>query len=338
MKLFRFDNKKLIPLLVTLVLGVLLIGALGLRHWYNLNLGAPSAQETAPVLLRIESGTSSSQIAALLAGDGLIKSKLAFEWYLFRHGLTGDLKAGLYRLHRGQTAVEVAGLITNGSNASRTVVIAGGMELSQIKATLVAAGYRRADIEAALKAHYPYSIVGSKPKAATLEGYLFPDTYQLEIDQPVRAMIDLMLSNTDQKITPDIREGWRAQGLNLHQGLTLASIVQRETSDPSDQQQVAQVFLKRLRIGKPLESDPTFLFAAKLLGQTPSVHIDSPYNTYLHVGLPPTPLCTIELAAAEAVAHPAATDWLYFLADKSGHTHFAATEEGHKRNIAKYLH
>ena len=134
----------------------------------------------------------------------------------------------------------------------------------------------------------------------------------------------------------DFENRLRAQGLSLRDGIILASIVQKEVSDVAVQPAVAQVFLKRLRENISLGSDVTFLYIAKKEGREPSIYDPSPYNTRQHKGLPPGPIANFNLAALEAVASPAAGDYLYFVAGDDGATHFARTEAEHKANIAAY--
>ncbi|MBI3983729.1 endolytic transglycosylase MltG [Candidatus Microgenomates bacterium] len=322
---------------VIVAIGVLIGGWLWLRSWYVANLEAPGATSTEAVLIRIESGSSLHDIALQLEDRRLIKNDVVFRWYLYRHGLASRIQAGLYQLHGSLPAAEVAEILTAGKIAAHSVTITSGLRLDQIVDLLVEEGYSRAAVLKAFKQHYPQTILQDKPAGATLEGYLFPDTYRVEIDQPVQALIDLILTNTEQRITSDIRAAWAVRGLNLHQGLTLASIVQKEVANEDDQRQVAQVFLRRLKIGMKLEADPTYEYAAALLDVAPSIHLDSPYNTYRHQGLPPTPIATIDLSAARSIAYPAATNWLYFLADRDGKTHFTESVNQHKRNIEKYL-
>lgn len=325
--------------LTVAALGVLLLGfvvSFGVQAWYSTNL-KPVAGATEVVQLRIEPGESSAAIAAKLEKSDLIRNAWVFRFYLRRAELSDKIQAGLYFLTRDLSVPELAEKLATGDTAVHNITIIGGMSLAKITELLASAGYERAAVERALAANYPYDVLTDKPPNATLEGYLFPDTYGVEVDQPVEQLIQLILENTEAKITTAIRAGWAAQGLNVHEGLTLASIVQKEDSVPEHQTQIAQVFLKRLAIGRKLEADPTFEYAAAVLGVEASLTLDSPYNTYLYEGLPPTPIATAEASALEAVANPASTDWLYFLHDSEGNIHFSTTEENHKQNIEKYL-
>ena len=312
-------------------------GLLALRGWYRASLQPPAGSSEQTVLLRIEPGMSSADVAYQLKKHQLIRSRFSWRWYVFSQGLSIKLQAGLYSLHGGLSVPEIADIMSKGDTQAITVTLTSGMRLSQIKALLEEKGFEHRDIEEALSRRYEHSILADKPASASLEGYLFADTYRLELDRPIIELVDLMIANSDQKITPKIRQAWASEGLDLHQGLTLASIVQKEVANEADQKQVAQVFLKRLQIGMKLEADPTFEYAAALLGVPANIHVDSPFNTYVKKGIPPTPIATIELSAAEAVAFPADTNWLYFLSDRDGVTHFTESETEHNQNIEKYL-
>jgi UPF0755 protein len=142
----------------------------------------------------------------------------------------------------------------------------------------------------------------------------------------------------DRQLTPEIRSAFAAQGLSAYQGLTLASIVEQEVSRSSDRAQAAQVFLKRLRTDSTLGSDVTAYYGAIKAGQKPTTSYDTPYNTLLHKGLPPTPISNVSNASLQAVAHPADTDWLYFVTGDDGTTHFSKTLEDHEALTQQYCH
>lgn len=318
-------------LVLVVILGVLL------RSAYLRSLLPVTNQITEPQLVEIASGSSSHQISQMLEDKGLINSRWAFQWYLYKSGISSHIQAGLYRFSPQQSTLEIAHMLASGDTAARSLTITGGMRLAQISQQLTNLGYSQTEVEEALSAEYPYSVLATKPPGVSLEGYLFPDTYRVSEGATATSVIDQILANTQAKITPQLQQAWAAQGLNINQGLTLASIVQREASNPSDQRVIAQVFLKRLSINMKLEADPTFEYAAYLLGTTPSIFIDSPYNTYVVAGLPPGPIAAVEQSALEAVANPASTDYLYFLADRDGNTHFSTDKAQHEENIQKYL-
>jgi len=146
-----------------------------------------------------------------------------------------------------------------------------------------------------------------------------------------------MLDDFGQRVGPQYAAAFAAEGLTLHQGLTLASIVEREVNKPADRPIVAQIFLKRFHMGMPLGSDVTTQYASDLAGMAFNLNLDSPYNTRKNAGLPPGPICSPGLGSLDAVAHPAATDYLYFLAGSDGVTYYANTLAEHNVNVAKHL-
>jgi UPF0755 protein len=141
-----------------------------------------------------------------------------------------------------------------------------------------------------------------------------------------------------QHLTPALQSAFASEGLSTYQGIVLASIVQQEVNGVSDQAQAAQVFLSRLKMGMTLGSDQTAFYGSILAGQTSSVNFDSPYNTLIHTGLPPTPISNVNAQSLNAAAHPANTDWLYFVTGDNGTTYFEQTAAEHQADINQYCH
>ena len=139
-------------------------------------------------------------------------------------------------------------------------------------------------------------------------------------------------------LTADISDGFAAQGLGINKGIILSSMVEQEVSNQSDRNQVAQVFLSRWKQGKPLESDVTTMYGDILAGQPFSLTFDTPYNVYLHKGLPPTPISNVSQSSMTAVAHPAKTNWLYFVSGDNGKTYFSTNLKDHQALTKKYCH
>jgi UPF0755 protein len=171
----------------------------------------------------------------------------------------------------------------------------------------------------------PYPFLAGLPEGQSLEGFLFPDTYRVPLDADAAYLIDAMLTNFDEKVTPAMRQGFGAQGLSLSEAVTLASIVQREAVLAEERPLIAGVFLNRLAQGMSLGADPTVQYAAgydaageswwKVPLYVSDLEFDSPYNTYIYVGLPPGPIAAPSLSALQAVANPTATDFIFFVAD-----------------------
>jgi UPF0755 protein len=167
---------------------------------------------------------------------------------------------------------------------------------------------------------------------------LYPDSFQKTATTDPKTIVAESLAEMQKHLTPDIRTGFAKQGLTVYQGVTLASIVEQEVPGQDDRNQAAQVFLKRLKIGMVLGSDVTAFYGAIKDGVPPSVTYDSPYNTRIHKGLPPGPISNVTDSSLYAVAHPANTDWLYFVAGDDGKTYFAKTEADHEANVSNYCH
>jgi UPF0755 protein len=303
---------------------------------YRLGL-RPAAEVGVTREFTVAAGDNAPRIAAHLAEAGLIRSRDAFVTYVNFHGLRSRLKVGHYRLAPTASAADIAESMASGRTISRRLVVPEGYRLTQIEAAAADVGIPKADFIAALAAPHAKSFLSGKPAEVSLEGYLFPDSYQIDGITTAKILVDAMLDNFGKRVGPEYVQAFAAQGLTLHQGLTLASVVEREVSIPSDRPIVAQIFLKRFKSGQPLGSDVTTVYAAELLGKSFDINLDSKYNTRRYPGLPPGPICSPGLSAMDAVAHPATTDYLFFLSGKDGQTHFAKTYPQHQQNIAKYL-
>jgi UPF0755 protein len=197
-----------------------------------------------------------------------------------------------------------------------------------------------ADVEAALNPsnHLANPALVDKPNNASLEGYIYPDSYEKTSTTTPQQIIEESLGEMNRQLTPDLRDAIAQEGLSAYQGLTVASIVEQEVSNQSDRAQAAQVFLSRLHNGMSLGSDVTAYYGAILAGRTPSTTYNSPYNTLIHTGLPPTPISNVSASSLQAVAHPAQTGWLYFVTGDDGVTHFSHTLAEHNAATAQYCH
>lgn len=181
-----------------------------------------------------------------------------------------------------------------------------------------------------------YSMFANKPAGTTLEGFLYPDSFEKDPTTKVSNIITESLTEMQEKLTPDIVSGFAQQGLNIYQGVTLASIVEQEVNKPVDKPIVAQVFISRLHAGMNLGSDVTAYYGSLLAGQTPSLSYDSPYNTLLNPGLPPGPISNVDETYLEAVAHPANSNYLYFVTGDNGVTYYSQTLQEHDAQTQQY--
>lgn len=345
MKTYRLQTRRpriprRIIVLVGLCIAIVAICVVGVQIWYRMNL-APASSSTTKQYFTVTSGETVAQIATELQKVGLIRSDQTFIWYVSAHDERDKLQAGTYSLTPSQTTPEIAETLAAGKVATDLVTILPAQRIDQVRAAFIKAGFSPNSVDAALVASQyrsTYPALADNPTAANLEGFLYPDSFQKTSDTDPKTIIEESLTEMQKHLTPDIRAGFASHGLTVYQGVTLASIVEQEVPGQSDRNQAAQVFLKRLSLNMPLGSDVTAYYGAIHDGVTPSANYDSPYNTLLHAGFPPGPISNVSESSLEAVAHPANTDWLYFVTGDDGVTHFAHTLDEHNANVAKYCH
>lgn len=331
-------RKKLKWIIGVLVVILLLLGAgLGYAaYWYNDAL-QPRSSATSRVRITIEPGSTAESIGRLLEEKGVIRSGLAFQLYVKQAGVRDKLQAGDYLFSPTQSVKDIVAWLTDGKVDSYNVTILPGKSLSEIKDKLIKDGFDAAAIDAAFAKQYDHALLKDKPATVNLEGYIFPETYNITSETTVEQLLVKTFDEFYKRIeSKNLVPALSARGFNLHTGITLASLVQLEVATDADRRQVAQVFEKRLQVGMPLGSDVSFIYAAKLTGQPISIDIDSPYNTRRYAGLPPGAVANFNFSALEAVANPALGDYLFFVSGDDGVTHFSRTGEEHQQNIDRY--
>ncbi len=314
---------------------VLLIGGIAaIRYNYDQAL-KPASSSQKINLVKVPEGASVKDIAKILKDAGLIRQSWAFEWYVRNNSLSAELKAGTYALTPSQGIAEIASILAHGEVATDLVTILPGQRLDQIEATLINDGFSPSDVKQALNPalYKDHPALVDKPKKASLEGYLYPESFQKTSTTSAQDIIRQSLDEMQKRLTPEVRDGFAKRGLNVYQGITLASIVEKEVNTANDRSVVAQVFLRRLKLGMRLESDVTAIYGSVSAGQSPNLSYDSPYNTHLHGGLPPGPISKVTRSSLLAVISPAKSDYLYFVAGDDGRTYFAKTLEGHQQNV-----
>lgn len=325
----RTTAQKMVRVLFATV-GLLTIAAVAAISWYLYALTPLTTDENYSVIT-VEEGDSISAIAARLEEKSVIRSATAFSLYIRLSG-SSDLKAGEFRVSSKQSTQDIVQIIANGKVTTVNILIAPGLRLDEIIDTLVTNGFSEQEITTALAQVRDHPALDGAPADAPLEGYFFPDTYQVSPSTSAQQLLETMLDTFSQRVVEDneIIEGIENQGLSLAQAVILASIVQKEVPDYETQQKVAQVFIKRFKIDMPLGADPTFKYAAALTGAPATPNIDSPYNTRKVVGLPPSAISNFNLSAIKAVANPSTTDHTYFVSGDDGITYFSNTLEEHE--------
>lgn len=320
---------------IIIIAAILLVGGfgavIGVRRYYQVNLQALNAS-TGTVTVTIPTGSTLRQTATLLKDQKIIKSSWAFERYVQSNDAGDKIKAGTYELSSSYDVSQIVSIITEGKIATNLVTILPGQRLDQIKKTFVTVGFTQAEVDDAFKperyANHPALV--DKPIEANLEGYLYPESFQLTADTTVQQIVESSLDEMQERLTPETRANITRQGLTVYEGIILGSMIEQEASRPNDRLQIAQVFLSRRAQDMKYESDPTAKYGAIAAGQAPSLSYDSKYNTYLYKGFPPGPISNVSESSLKAVTSPADTDWLYFVAGDDGNTYFSRTLQEHE--------
>jgi len=299
----------------------------------------------------IASGSSSTEIAKQLESAGIVRSRYAFD--LVRLWKRGRLKAGEYRFDHPAAVAEVYARIARGDVYTLSVTIPEGSNRFDIATRIVQAGFLKVTREDFLTATISETplIADIDPRARNLEGYLFPDTYRFPRKATSQQIIATMVRRfraVSSEIGLETMANLSPASRSTHDVVTLASLVERETAVASERPLVASVLTNRLAKKIPLMTDPAVIYGLQAEGQWRGAIYqsdladpkhDTLYNTYRHAGLPPGPIANPGAASLRAAMHPAATDYLYFVAagaDPQGKSRFAATLDEHNKNVASY--
>lgn len=318
-------------------------------------LQEPAGTGAVAIPFAVTSGETANDIATKLMQAGLLADSELFLNYLRYFGLDSQLEAGDFLLDPTLTIPELAATLTDAQAREITLRFIEGWRLEEMANYLrqtQPANINADEFQAIAQRQMPFDLGGydflaSLPPDASLEGYLFPDTYRIPLDADAAYVVDLMLRNFGEQVGPELRQAFGGQGLNLREAVTLASIVHREAVLAEERPLIASVFLNRLNSGTLLQADPTVQYA---LGYQPEaqtwwknplflddLQMDSPYNTYVYGGLPPGPIASPGLDSLRAVANPAQSDFIFFVASCDGRvpgSHiFSVTYEEHLVNV-----
>ena len=322
---------------------ILLIAGAGLAAWLVYAPFGPPKNAN-PIYVDIAAGTGSQSIATQLQNAGAIRSRYAF--LILRELKAGTLKAGEYRFDHPAPVSEVYSRIARGDVFTIAVTIPEGYNIFDIANAVDKAGLVPHNQFLAAERADTKLIADLSPNAGSLEGFLFPDTYRFPHHVTAEKILSTMVARF-RKVGVQI--GLFDQQKNVAgvfrgpaQNVTLASLVEKEVSQDSERPMVAGVFVNRLGHGIPLATDPSIIYAALLAGRwrgtiyASDLKFNSPYNTYIHTGLPPGPICNPGLAALKAALDPTPTQNLYFVADGQGHSVFSATLQEHNQQVAAW--
>lgn len=309
------------------------------------------SNDPSQVIFVVNRGETAATIAERLQREKLISNALLFRLMAKLRGIDSQIEAGEYQLRRNMTMNEVLDELAHSQFAGSRITVVEGWRAEEIADMLQRRGVAKRNEFLALvnAASFDADFLRSRPVGASLEGYLFPDTYRVPPGITVEEIIQMMLKNFGQRFNQDMREKAVKSGLSIHEVVTLASIVEREAVLPEERPVIASVYLNRLKANMLLQADPTVQYAVADVNSTgepreywkktltvADLAIDSPYNTYRYKGLPVGPIANPGLASIKAVLEPAETDYLYFVAAENGTHVFARTLDEHNQNVAKY--
>lgn len=298
--------------------------------WWSYSTASVDPTDKKPEIFVVQKGDGVRTIATNLSSHNFIRSPTAFFILVKLMGIERSLQAGDFRLNRALSSRDIALELTHGY-------------LDVWVTTLE--GWR--DEEIATQLSKALDVPEGEFLKVAKVGYMFPDTYLIPRDATPAAIATIFFDTFDQKVTREMREDVKKQGLTFNEALILASIVEREGRTDEDRPIIAGILLKRLKAGWPLQADATIQYA---LGYEPNEKtwwrknlasddkiIRSPFNTYRNPGLPPEPICNPGLASIKSVIYPSESPYWYYLHDNEGAVHFARTIEEHNENIKKYL-
>jgi UPF0755 protein len=323
---------------------LLVVVAGGLSGWVYTRLARPyrgfAGEES---FVDLPPGTGVSEISRRLAAAGVVADPYTFR--LAAHLAHDDrrLQAGEYRFTEAATPGEVAARLARGDVFTRPITFPEGLNIEEMAVLFEHTGLGTAD-QFRDAASNVSLIAGFDPGAATLEGYLFPETYPLSRHAQAADLVALMVGRFQRVFDATMRASAASEGLNARDVVTLASLIELETAQPAERPLVSAVFRNRLKLGMPLQCDPTVVYAlVQAQRWSGTIHkvdlqIASPYNTYRVAGLPPGPIASPSRSSLEAAVHPADVRYLYFVSRNDGTHAFATTLAEHNSNVARYVH
>jgi len=330
-------------LLLLFLLGLILVVAAAI--YFKSLINTPASEAWDKTELIIEKGEDIDIIAKALEEKGIIKNKDLFSLYAKLSGRVPEIKAGIHTVRPNMTLPEILEELTTAQITEVWITIPEGWRISQIanyleKKDLIQSA---ADFEKQAKVDKykaDYWFLKDLPEGTSLEGYLFPDTYKVAAEPTIESIIRKMLDNFEIRFSDEYKQEAEAQGWKIKDLITFASIIEKESGRDADRGVIAGIFKNRLDSLKPLQSDASITYITKRPDTRPTIEetkIESPYNTYINVGLPPGPVGNPGLKAIRDSLYPTRTPYLFFITDSDGVAHFARTYDEHLRNIEKYL-
>lgn len=324
-------------LIALLALAAALVLAVAVVVWL---VFGDRSRPVAAVTVDVPPGYGIGQIGAQLQDAGVVRSGTLLKYYAKLRGVASRVNAAEYEFPASQTLADVVDRLAAGGRPPVVwVTIPEGYTAQQIAHRLDAANITSAASFEDVAAHNSLLIDGALTRG--LEGYLYPDTYQVRRGTDAQDVATLMTDQFRKRLPRDATRLARHLGYSLPEIVTLASIIEREAKVDGERRLMAGVYYNRLKRGMPLEVDATIEYALpyhKTVLHYRDLEVDSPYNTYTHTGLPPTPISNPGIRSIEAALHPAHTDYLYYVYAGNGRHHFSRTLQEQQDAVRRYLH
>lgn len=342
--MIRVKSKgKFIIFILAVLLLLTLLGAMFFKAWFVKGSRPLIPESSEVVTISISKGTGTEAIGDILKAEGLIADTLLFRLKSKILGYSGRYQAGDFTLSPAMTMEEIMDSLLKGHMDSTRFTIPEGYDIRRTADVLENKGLinRETFLTEIKQGDFGYWFLeGLKKDENRLEGFLFPETYDIYINASEHSIIDKMLAQFNIVFTDKHIERMKELNKDINEVLILASIIEREAVVQKDRPVIAGVFLNRLEIGMPLQSCATvqyILGEQKPVLSTADTRIESPYNTYINSGLPPTPICSPGIESINAALWPEETDYIYFLAKGDGSHVFSKTYEEHLKNKKKYI-
>jgi UPF0755 protein len=310
-----------------------------------------TGSQVAEVFFEVEKGEGSRDIALNLEKEKLIRWGPLFRLYVLFKGIAGELKAGQYLLSPSMNMPQIAEKLFQGEVLKEKITIIEGWNLADIGRYFEDKGmFQAEEVRQAAGRDFSedFDFLGDKPAGASLEGYLFPDTYEIRKGESLEDIVERMLNNFGRKLDADLREEIEKQGKSIHEIIIMASLIEKEVRTPADKRLVSGILWKRLAINMPLQVDATIAYVLGFAAGSRDFDemrkeialkkdIDSPYNTYKYPGLPLGPIANPGLESIKASIYPEDSGYWYYLSTADGQTFFSETLADHNVKKAEYL-
>lgn len=291
-----------------------------------------------PRVVEIPARSGFLDVARILNRAGVIRSPAGFVLLTLVRGSMRSLRAGEYLVPQGANTAAVLAMLEGGHVLQHSVVFREGSTVAELARQLAVEGLVKPEDVLRVARDGLFLRTLDLP-ADSVEGYLFPDTYQFVKGMTAEDILARMVARMRERVSGDVLVAARTRNLSFHQLLTLAAIIEKEAVDPGEMALISAVFWNRLRLEMPLQADPTVQYAVgkeRLRLTRDDLNVDSPFNTYRRPGLPPGPIASPGLPALRAAANPAAVSYLYFVASDERHHRFSTTLADHNAAVAKY--